>query len=500
MKIKLDKPLAQLLRPDNIDNFIGQKKLLSPGKALYSIINSRNPVSCIFWGPPGSGKTTLARIICQTSSYKISEFSAVKARLADIRKFIKTAKASLDNYALFLDEIHRFDKRQQDALLPSVESGDIVLIGATTEPPGLSINSALRSRLRIFEFEPLSISECIIGLKKGLAYLEKELSLKIEPEDDTLKQIARLAGGDLRNCFNLLEDILRLAKEEKGTVRLKKELFDELAQKFTDYDKNGNSHYDHASAFQKSLRGSDINGSLYWLGKMLVGGEDPLFIARRLIITASEDVGMADPQALLICEAALRSIRHIGMPEAEIPLAQATIHVATAPKSNSTVASLGQVKKIIKEGYSFKVPLHLKDSHFIGARASGRGKDYVYPHQAGSRRISYLPEKLENSSFYSPKSPLEKTRLESLQNFLQHWHADPQKQNFDENKQFLAEKKQILQWLEQNNSTNVTTVDIAQDLDLDRKTVFKVLKLLEQEKKISIQHKAEIKLLDDKGE
>ncbi len=415
----LPAPLPETVRPRTLDEFIGQTHIVGPDTPFRKLVDSGTLPSSLFWGPPGIGKTTLARILSRHfSDSPYFELSAVSASVRDVRAVIS------EGGILFLDEIHRFSKSQQDVLLPAVESGRVTLLGATTENPAFSINSALLSRARVLQFKPLDSEDVYTGLVRAIGILRKQYGIAISAEDSVLRQIASHAGGDLRGALLRLEDILVMApRSDSGEIHISPEMLSKvLGQGTVKYDRDGDEHYDHASAFQKSLRGSDPDAAIYWMAKMLEGGEDPRFIARRLIVTASEDVGLADPMAMVLAENAFRAVEHIGMPEGRIILAQAVLYVATAPKSNSSKDAIDRAVRSIRSGHSYPVPMHLKDAHYKSASAWGRGQGYVYPHVPGSSRISYLPEELDGQHFYEPRSSWEHTRMRNLTHFLELHH------------------------------------------------------------------------------
>jgi putative ATPase len=393
-------PLALRLRPATLDGFIGQEQVLGEGSALRLAIAEDRVGSLILYGPPGSGKTTLARIIAHTTGARFEERSAVSATVKDVREVLAGARerlgASGQRTILFLDEIHRFNKAQQDALLPAVEEGLVTLIGATTENPYFEVNSALLSRCQIYELEPLSEAELEEIVRRGA----RALAAKAPPELVSL--IARRAGGDARNAYNILELAWQTAQAED--VPLGEEHVEDAARKRPlVYDKGGDAHYDFISAFIKSMRGSDPDASVYYLAAMLEGGEDPRFIARRMIVLASEDIGNADPQALVVAVAAAQAVEHVGLPEARLNLSQAAIYLARAPKSNASYVALKEATEDVREHGHIRPPDELRDAHYYGARKLGRGQGYIYPHgDPAGFDVDYLPDRLKGRRYYRP--------------------------------------------------------------------------------------------------
>jgi len=404
-------PLADRIRPRTLEEFVGQEHILGQGKVLRQAIETDHLPSMILWGPPGSGKTTLAMIIASTTGAQFIAFSAVLAGVKEIKEVIKEAndewKYRKRRTILFVDEIHRFNKAQQDAFLPHVEKGTIILIGATTENPSFEVISPLLSRTKVFTLNPLTEEEIEVIVNRGLKDKERGLGkypTMIEPE--VIQGICRLASGDARVGLNTLEMlVLTTSPNSKGFRHIKKEDLKEVLQRKTFlYDKSGEEHYNLISAFHKSLRGSDPDAALYWLGRMLEAGEDPLYIARRMIRFASEDVGNADPQALQVAVSAMEAFHFIGLPEGDLALAQATVYLATAPKSNALYTAYQRVQRDVRELENMPVPLHIRNPVTSLMRDLGYGEDYKYPHDYPDHFVEeeYLPENLKGRIYYHP--------------------------------------------------------------------------------------------------
>jgi putative ATPase len=402
-----DEPLAARMRPQGLDDFIGQEQLLGPGSALRTAIETGQPHSMILYGPPGTGKTTLARIAAAGAGAAFEEASAVNAGRAEVRAVIARAqerrRSSGTATIFFLDEIHRFNKAQQDALLPAVEEGLLVLIGATTENPYFEVNSALLSRAQIYELRPLAAAEVAELLRRALRDPERGIADPPDVPDDVIDFLAARSGGDARAAYNALELAADTSKrlQRPVTVDLAE---DAMQKKAVLYDKEGDKHYDYISAWIKSTRGSDVDASLYYLAVMLEGGEDPRFIARRMIVLASEDIGNADPQALVVAVAAAQAVEHVGMPEAALNLSQAAVYLALAPKSNASYKAIARARADVQREGAADPPPYLQDAHYYGARKLGRGTGYEHPHELpdGVSSQSLLPEGLEDRHYYEP--------------------------------------------------------------------------------------------------
>jgi putative ATPase len=379
-------PLAARMRPRSLDEFAGQTHILGPGQLLRRAIEADRIQSLIFFGPPGTGKTSLAQIIAHQTKSKFERLSGVESNVADMRRVLAAASNRLENTGqatiLFIDEIHRFNKAQQDVLLPDVESGVVRLIGATTHNPFFFVNSPLVSRSQIFELRPLTENELFSLVQRALADAERGLGyLKLKAEEDALRHLAKMADGDARKALNALEiAALTTAPDKNGVVHIDLAAAEQSIQKKAVVYDDEDAHYDTISAFIKSMRGSDPDAALYWLAKMIHAGEDPRFIARRIVICAAEDVGLADPMALVLANTALQVSEFVGWPEARIPLAEATVYIATANKSNSAYKAIDAALEDIRSGRTLPVPEHLRDTHYKGAERLGHGQGYEYAH------------------------------------------------------------------------------------------------------------------------
>src|SRR3989339_533227 len=406
---KENQPLPYRMAPRIIDEIAGQKNILGKDKLLRRLIETDKITSIILYGPPGVGKTVIARVIANTTKGHFEWLNAATASVDDIRKASKQAKERRKlnkiKTILFLDEIHRFNKLQQDSLLPDVEEGNLILIGATTENPFFYVNSALVSRSRIFELKPLSTEDLKKVINNALTDKERGFgNLKVKIDDEALSHLAKISDGDARRALSALElAVLSTPKDKKETINITLQVAEESIQKKkVVYDKKGTQHYDTISAFIKSMRGSDPDAALYYLAKMIYAGEDPRFIARRIVICAAEDVGNADPLALVVANSAMQVAEFVGMPEARIPLAQATTYVATAPKSNAAYVGIDAALKDVKENPTLPVPNHLKNAVYDGEKKMGKGKGYKYAHnyEGGVVEQEHLTEKRK---YYEPK-------------------------------------------------------------------------------------------------
>ncbi len=405
-------PLAARMRPRSLDEFIGQDRLVGPGRLLRRAIEGDELSSLILYGPPGTGKTSLAHVIAQATQAEVEQVNAVTAGVADLKKVLARARERRTFFQkrtiLFIDEIHRFNKAQQDVLLPHVEDGTVILIGATTENPFYEVNSTLVSRSRVFALEPLTEDELRAIISRALADEDRGLGrLHIEVEEEALAHLITGSNGDARIALNALElAAMTTPPDAQGCRRISLATMSDATQRRPlVYDRAGDAHYDHISAFIKSMRGSDPDAAVYWMARMLAAGEDARYIARRMVVHAAEDVGLADPMALLVATAAAHAVEYVGLPEARIPLAEAAIYIATAPKSNAVVQAIGEAMRDVEERRADPVPTHLKDtSHRLAASQLGSGQGYKYAHSypGGFVPQEYLPESVRNRLYYRP--------------------------------------------------------------------------------------------------
>ncbi|MEJ5301838.1 MAG: replication-associated recombination protein A [Bacteroidales bacterium] len=411
-------PLAELLRPKSLSEYIGQEHLVSPGAVLYEAIQSGTVPSMIFWGPPGTGKTTLALIIANTLARPFFNLSAINSGVKDVRAVIEEAKQSIRGAILFIDEIHRFSKSQQDSLLGAVEKGYITLIGATTENPSFEVITPLLSRCQVYILKTLTIEHLDVLTQRAIDYyIQHSLSVEIAEKE----ALYRISGGDARKLFNAIELVVNnLKNKENPVVITNQKTLQIIQQNLAIYDKGGEQHYDIISAFIKSIRGSDPNAAVYWLARMVEGGEDPLFIARRMLILAAEDIGNANPNALLLANTCFDAVNKIGWPESRIILSQTAIYLASCPKSNSAYMAINQAQETVKNTGDLAVPLHLRNAPTELMKGAGYGQGYLYAHDYPGNfvQIDFLPERLRGSAFYKPgDNPREneiRARLRSL--------------------------------------------------------------------------------------
>lgn len=410
-KKEKESPLAARMRPQTLDEIVGQQHIIGKDKLLYREIAADRLQSVIFYGPPGTGKTTLAMVIAHTTSSRFCQINATAAGKKDMEAVIREAKDQLGMYGkktiLFIDEIHRFNKSQQDYLLPFVEDGTVTLIGATTENPYFEVNQALLSRSVIFELHPLTPKDIRTLLERAVSDPERGMgAYHVKVTEEALDFLSEMSGGDARRALNALElGVLSTPKDEKGFIPFDLKTAQECIQKrVVLYDKDGDSHYDTISAFIKSMRGSDPDAAVYYLARMLYAGEEPAFIARRIMICASEDVGNADPQALQVAVSASLAVERVGMPEARIILAQAAIYVASAPKSNASYMAIDEALSLVRKKESAPIPSYLQDSHYSGAEKLGRGIGYRYAHDYPDHYVEqqYLPDAYKDKIFYRP--------------------------------------------------------------------------------------------------
>lgn len=409
-ELEQNAPLASRIRPQTLDDIVGQQHILGKNKFLYRAIKADKLSSIILYGPPGCGKTTIAKVISSTCSMDFLQINATSTGKKDMEEAVNKSKNTLAMYQkktiLFIDEIHRFNKAQQDYLLPFVEDGTVILIGATTENPYFEVNSALISRSTVLELKSLSVSDIKEVLIKCLKDPRGLLNYKIDISDEAVDFLAQAASGDARAAVNALEIAVTTTDiGSDGYIHIDLEVASECIQKKSiSYDKSGDNHYDTISAFIKSMRGSDPDASIYYLSRMLYAGEDIKFIARRIMICAAEDVGNADPMALILAVSAAQAVERLGMPEARIVLSQAVLYIANAPKSNSAITAIDSANAALKDTLHYEVPVHLRDKHYSGAAALGRGVGYLYPHNYPKHYVeqNYLPEEMAKYKFYCP--------------------------------------------------------------------------------------------------
>ena len=409
-QMRREAPLAARMRPRNFDEYAGQEHLVGPGRALRKSIEADQIPSMVLWGPPGSGKTTLANLIATMTRSYFSPVSAVASGVADLRRIVKEARDRLgmqrQRTILFIDELHRFNKAQQDVILPHVESGTVILIGATTENPSFEVNSPLLSRSRVFTLQPLSNEHLTDIVRTALQDNERGLGrLSPQMDDETMGGLVEISNGDARTVLNALEmAVLATDPDEDGTRDITAQTIEDATQRFHLYDKAGDQHYDTISAFIKSMRGSDPDAAIYYLARMIEAGEDPLFITRRLVILAAEDVGMADPRALTMAVAAQQAVHLIGMPEGRIILAEATVYLATAPKSNASYMAINKAIEDVQRSTNDPVPKHLRNAvtNLMKDEGYGEGYKYAHDHEGSFTPMQNLPESLKGRRYYDP--------------------------------------------------------------------------------------------------
>ena len=403
-----NEPLAYRMKPKTLEDYVGQEHILGEDKILYRTIKADRLSSIILWGPPGCGKTSLAKVISNTTKYKFKKINAVSSGVGDIKNAVEEAQNIMLNPSgkciLFIDEIHRFNKLQQDALLPYVENGTIILIGATTENPYFEVNKALISRSMIFKLNPLTKENIYMVLKKSLKSPEGLGNYNIKIEDDTLMKIADTSNGDVRTALNGLEvAVLTTNMNSDGYIHITNQIAaDSVQSRKAIFDKDGDSHYDNISAFIKSMRGSDPDATIFYLARAINGGEDPVFIARRIVIAAAEDVGIANPNALVVANAAMQAVHMVGMPEARIILSEAATYVATSPKSNATYLAINKALEDVKNKDTGEIPMHIRNAPVEGMEAMGYHEGYKYPHDYPGHYVEqqYLPDKMVGTKYY----------------------------------------------------------------------------------------------------
>ena len=404
----LSQPLAYRMRPKTLDEYVGQEHILGKDKILYRTIKADRLSSIILWGPPGCGKTSLARVISETTKYKFTKINAVTSGVGEIKKAVEEAKNVFLNPTgkciLFIDEIHRFNKLQQDALLPFVEDGTVILIGATTENPYFEVNKALISRSMVFKLEPLTTNDIFKVLKMSLEREDGLKSFNVKIDDETLQKIAEVSVGDVRTALNGLEvAVLTTKVDSDGYIHITNEIAkDCIRKRKAIFDKNGDSHYDNISAFIKSMRGSDPDAAVFYLARALNGGEDPVFLARRIVIAAAEDVGMANPNALVVATSAMQAVTMVGMPEARIILSEAAVYLATSKKSNASYLAINKAMEDVASKDTGEIPMHIRNAPAEGMEQFGYGDGYKYPHDYPGHVIEqqYLPDKMLGTKYY----------------------------------------------------------------------------------------------------
>ncbi len=438
------RPLADRMRPRTLEEFVGQEHLIGPGKPLRTQIERDDTGSLIFWGPPGTGKTTLAKIIASLTKAEFIEFSAVLAGIKEIKQVMADAERARQygtRTIVFIDEIHRFNKAQQDAFLPHVEKGNIRLIGATTENPSFEINSALLSRCRVYVLQPLTEEQVVLLLKRALTDAERGLgAMKLHASDEAFQKIAAYSSGDARSAYNVLEVAAGLAQQAGNSGITDEIVHDALQKRILLYDKAGEEHYNLISALHKSVRNSDPDAALYWLGRMIEAGEDPLYIARRVVRMSVEDIGLADPNALALCMAARDAVDFIGMPEGNLALAEAVVYLSVAPKSNALYTAYGDVQQDIERTAAEPVPLHLRNAPTGLMKKLGYGKGYQYAHDVEGKvaDMQCLPESLRDRVYYRPTNEgIEKRireRLEEIRDLRSGRSVKPHTSNRDSRK------------------------------------------------------------------
>ncbi len=405
----LNKPLAYRVRPKTLEEFVGQEHILGKDKLLYRTIKADRLSSIILWGPPGCGKTSIAKVISETTKYKFVKLNAVTAGVSDIKNAISESENMLLNPSgkciLFIDEIHRFNKLQQDALLPYVEDGTVILIGATTENPYFEVNKALISRSMVIKLEELSEENIFEILKNALVNKDGLANYNIKISDETLRNIASVSGGDVRTALNGLEvAVLTTNMNKDGIIEITDEIIAEsMNKKKAMFDKSGDSHYDNISAFIKSMRGSDADAAIFYLARALVGGEDPMFLARRIVICAAEDVGMANPNALVLANSAMQAVHMVGMPEARIILSEAATYVATSKKSNATYIGINKAMEDVENKNTGRIPMHIRNAPASGMEQFGYHEGYKYPHDYPGHVVEqqYLPDEMIGTKYYN---------------------------------------------------------------------------------------------------